>query len=117
MGYMAEIGIGAAHFIASRYDEAVALTQRGLSQQPGSWWGLRQLVTALIYSGRKDEARRACRKLLEAHPGLTIGRVNDASPFEAGTRERIAASLREAGLPEGSPDELDFAAAPDPVSD
>ncbi|WP_192254291.1 winged helix-turn-helix domain-containing tetratricopeptide repeat protein [Mesorhizobium silamurunense] len=100
MGYMAEIGIGAAHFVAARYDEAVALTQRGLSQQPGAWWGLRLLVTALVHAGRKDEARHACRRLMETYPGLTIARVGDASPFDAGTSERIAAGLREAGLPD-----------------
>ncbi|TIV65983.1 MAG: tetratricopeptide repeat protein, partial [Mesorhizobium sp.] len=100
MGYMAEIGIGTAHFVAARYDEAVALMQRGLSQQPGAWWGLRLLVTALVHAGRKDEARGACRRLVETYPGLTIAKVDDASPFEAGTSERIAAGLREAGLPD-----------------
>ncbi|TJV70014.1 MAG: CadC-family transcriptional regulator [Mesorhizobium sp.] len=100
MGYMAEIGIGAAHFVAARYGEAVALTQRGLSQQPGAWWGLRLLVTALVHAGRKDEARHACRRLMETYPGLTITKVGDASPFDADTSERIAAGLREAGLPE-----------------
>ncbi|WFP74932.1 winged helix-turn-helix domain-containing protein [Mesorhizobium sp. WSM4906] len=100
MGYMAEIGIGTAHFVAARYDEAVALMQRGLSRQPGAWWGLRLLVTALVHAGRKDEARRVCRRLMENYPGLTIARVGDASPFDAGTSERIASGLREAGLPE-----------------
>ncbi|RRI00161.1 hypothetical protein EH240_17645 [Mesorhizobium tamadayense] len=100
MSYMAELGIGAAHLIAARYEEALVMTQRGVSRQPGATWGLRQLVTALVHAGRKEEARRACDRLLESDPGLTIAKIWDRLPFEAGTRERVAASLREAGLPE-----------------
>ncbi|CAN7666540.1 winged helix-turn-helix domain-containing tetratricopeptide repeat protein [Mesorhizobium sp. LjNodule214] len=100
MGYMAELGIGAAHFIAARYEEALVMTQRGVSRQPGATWALRQLVTTLVHAGRKDEARRACGRLLESHPGLTVAKIWDQLPFEAGTRERVAASLREAGLPD-----------------
>jgi adenylate cyclase len=99
MGYMAQIGIGAAHFVASRYDEAVSLTQRGLNQQPDATWALRQLVTALVHAGRLDDAQRECRKLLESYPELTIAKVRDALPFGASTMERIVAGLREAGLP------------------
>ncbi|MDX8502771.1 winged helix-turn-helix domain-containing protein [Mesorhizobium sp. VK4C] len=100
MGYIAEVGVGAAHFVASRYEEALVMTQRGLSRQPAATWGLRQLVATLVHAGRKDEARRVCGRLLESYPGLTIARICDALPFEAGTRERIASGLREAGLPE-----------------
>lgn len=99
MGYMAQIGIGAAHFVASRYDEAVALTQRGLSQQPDATWALRWLVTALVHAGRRDDARRECRKLLESYPGLTIAKVRDALPLGSSTMERLVSGLREAGLP------------------
>jgi hypothetical protein len=54
----------------------------------------------LVHAGRKDEARRVCGRLLESHPGLTVATIWDQLPFEAGTRERVAASLREAGLPD-----------------
>ncbi|WP_217578120.1 tetratricopeptide repeat protein [Mesorhizobium sp. GbtcB19] len=100
MGYMAEIGIGVAHFIAARYEEAVVMTQRGLSRQPGATWALRWLAMTLVHAGRKDEARRVCGRLLEAYPGMTIAKICDQLPFEAGTLERIAAGLREAGLPD-----------------
>ncbi|RUU06497.1 CadC-family transcriptional regulator [Mesorhizobium sp. USDA-HM6] len=100
MGYMAELGIGAAHFIAARYEEAVVMTQRGVSRQPGAAWALRWLVATLVHAGRKDEARRVCVRLLESNPGLTVAKVWDQLPFGGNTRERVAASLREAGLPE-----------------
>ncbi|TGP20307.1 MULTISPECIES: tetratricopeptide repeat protein [unclassified Mesorhizobium] len=100
MGYMAEIGIGAAHFIAERYEEALVMIQRGVSRQPGATWALRWLVTTLVHAGRKDEARRVCVRLLESNPGLTVAKVWDQLPFETGTPERVAAGLREAGLPD-----------------
>ncbi|CDX20799.1 hypothetical protein MPLB_190014 [Mesorhizobium sp. ORS 3324] len=100
MGYMAEIGIGAAHFVAGRYEEALLMTQRGLSRQPGATWALRQLAATLVHAGRKDEARRVCARLMEAFPGLTISKICETLPCEADTRERIAFGLREAGLPE-----------------
>jgi len=99
MGYMALIGIGAAHFVASRYDKAVALTQRGLSQQPDATWALRWLVMALVYAGRRGEARRECGRLLESYPELTIAKVCDSALFGPSTMKRIVAALREAGLP------------------
>ena len=37
---------------------------------------------------------------METYPGLTIAQVGNASPFDAGTSERIAVGLREAGLPD-----------------
>ncbi|BAV50932.1 Putative integral membrane protein [Mesorhizobium loti] len=100
MGYMAELGIGAAHFITGRYEEALVMTRRGVSRHPGATWALRWLVMTLVQAGRKDEARRVCGRLLESHPGLTVATIWDQLPFEGGTRERVAASLREAGLPD-----------------
>jgi adenylate cyclase len=100
MGYTSLIGIGAAHFVAGRYDDAIAWTQRGLSQHPEAIWGLRQLVTALAHAGRKGDARRECKKLMEGYPELNIRKVDDALPFGEDTMKRIVAGLREAGLPE-----------------
>jgi adenylate cyclase len=99
MGYMALVGIGAAHFVASRYDKAVALTRRGLSQQPDATWALRWLVMALVHAGRRDEARRECGRLLESYPELTIAKVCASALFGPSTMKRIVAALREAGLP------------------
>ncbi|PBB18876.1 hypothetical protein CK219_16230 [Mesorhizobium sp. WSM4313] len=83
--HMAEIGIGAAHYIAERYEEALLMTQRGISRQPGATWALRWLVTTLVYAGRKDEAQRVCGRLLESHPELTVAAIRNQLPFEAGS--------------------------------
>lgn len=100
MGHIADVGIGAAHFVAARYEEALIMTQRGLSRQPGTSWGLRQLVATLVHVGRNDEAERVCSKMLGTYPELTIAGTCDALPFGAGTLARIAAGLRDAGLPD-----------------
>ncbi len=100
MGYICLLGVGAAHFVAGRYDEAVAWNQKGLSQHPDAIWAYRVLVPALVHAGRMEEARRSAGKLAENYPGLTISKIRDALPFGPATMERIVAGLREAGLPD-----------------
>ncbi|MFO1061751.1 MAG: adenylate/guanylate cyclase domain-containing protein [Dongiaceae bacterium] len=100
MGFIADFGIGAAHFVAGRYAEAVIWTQKGLSRQPHATWSLRVLVPALAHAGRLEEARQSLARLLESHPGLTIAKVRESLSFGPGTMERIAGGLRKAGLAE-----------------
>src|SRR5262249_31377259 len=69
MGFICDFGIGAAHFVAARYADAITWTQKGVSQQPRATWALRVLVPALVHAGRAEEARQALRRLLESHPG------------------------------------------------
>lgn len=100
IAYMADVGVGTVHFIDGRYDDAVAWTKKGCSQQPDAGWALRQLVTAYVHAGRMNEAQRACLRLRQRYPDLTLARVRDALPFGEGTMARIISGLRDAGLPE-----------------
>jgi tetratricopeptide (TPR) repeat protein len=99
-GFICDLGIADAHFAAARYEEAVAWTKKGLSQQPDAIWHFRVLVPALVHAGRKEEARRALGVLVKHYPGLTISKVRESLPFGTGMMDRIAIGLREAGLPE-----------------
>jgi adenylate cyclase len=100
MDFICCFGIGAAHFVAGRYDEAIAWTQKGLSQHPEAYWAYRVLVPALVHAGRKEEAKRAVTFLKESFPGLTISKVRHALVYGPGTMDRIIEGLREAGLPD-----------------
>jgi len=99
--HMADVGAGAAHFIDGRYDDAIVWTQRCLSQHPDGGWALRQLVAAYVHAGKLDEAQRACLRLRQAHPDLTLANLSNALPFGEGTMARVISGLRAAGLPEG----------------
>lgn len=100
IAYMADVGVGAAHFVDGRYDDAITWIQRGLSQQPDASWALRWLVSAYVHAGRLDEARRACLRLRESHPDLTLAKVRDTW-WPSAIMARILSGLRDAGLPEG----------------
>jgi adenylate cyclase len=98
MDFICLFGIGVAHFIAGRYDEAIAWTKKGLSQNPESYWAHRVLVPALVHAGRKEEAKHAATVLMESFPGLTISKVRRALVYGPRTMDRIVEGLREAGL-------------------
>jgi adenylate cyclase len=93
-------GIADAHFLKGNYEEAIRWSQKGLNQQPAAAWHLRVLVPALSHAGRKEEAGRAFRSMMEYYPGLTIAKVRNALPFGADMVERIVDGLRQTGLPE-----------------
>jgi adenylate cyclase len=94
------LGIGSAHFVAGRYEAAVAWLRKAIGEQPEWIWSYRVLVPALVLAGRPEDARQACRVLMERYPGLTINKVRDALTFSPAIMERIAAGLREGGLPD-----------------
>lgn len=100
LGYIADVGEGAAHFVDGRYDDAIVWTLRGLSQQRDHSWVLRQLITAYVHAGRLDEARRAFLRLQQSYPDLTLSKLTEALPFGESTMTRIISGLRKAGLPE-----------------
>jgi tetratricopeptide (TPR) repeat protein len=100
MGVINHVGIGSAHFVAGRYEAAVASLRKAIGEQPDWIWSYRVTVPALMLAGRTEEARHACRLLMERYPGLTIAKVRDALTFGPAIAERIAAGLRRAGLPD-----------------
>jgi adenylate cyclase len=99
MDFVCLFGIGVAHFVAGRYDQAIAWTQKGLSQQPEAYWAYRVLVPALVHAGRKEDAKCAATILMKSFPGLTISKVRRALVYGPRTMDRIIEGLGEAGLP------------------
>jgi tetratricopeptide (TPR) repeat protein len=57
LNFLYAIGIGAAHFEAARYDEAVCWFTRALSEHPTAVWNNRFLVPAYVLAGRMEEAK------------------------------------------------------------
>jgi len=100
IGFVCLHGIGDAHFVACRYDDAVAWKQKALSQKPDADWGYFVLIAALVHAGRVEEARRALGILMQHRPGLTIAKLQDSLPFGRRAMELLAAGHRAAGLPD-----------------
>jgi adenylate cyclase len=95
------IGMGCAHFVAGRYDQAASWVQTGVESYPESYWAERIAVAAVALTGARQEARRMGRRLLRKEPGLTISQARQAWPFTPAFMSRLADGLEIAGVPRG----------------
>jgi len=100
MNFNNYVGMGSAHEVAERYEEAVALYRRGLQERPHALWILRNLVASLVGSGRMDEAKVEFAHLCAAYPGLTIAKFKKAMVFSSAVLDRMGAQLKTMGLPD-----------------
>lgn len=92
-------GLALAHYIASRYDQALAHTGVVLQMRPSWWLGLLVHAASFAQLGRPDEARRTLDELSRVRPGVNAPSL-DILPFAyAHDREHLLDGLRKAGLP------------------
>ena len=100
MNFNNYVGMGAAHEVAERYDEAVALYRRGLQERPHALWILRNLVASLVGAGRLEEAKVEFAHLCSAYPGFTIAKFRKAMVYSPAMLDRMAAHLKTIGVPD-----------------
>jgi TolB-like protein/cytochrome c-type biogenesis protein CcmH/NrfG len=91
-----------AHFAAERYDEGVACEEKALRERPGFGAALRFLAACHVGLGQLDKAQSAIAEVLRLSPQSSLKRdaFGQAVYARASDRERYAAALRKAGLPE-----------------
>jgi tetratricopeptide (TPR) repeat protein len=99
--FMYKAGIGWAHFIEKRYEEAIDWAEKSLNERPQFLTALRCKVSALGLLGRAEEAHEAGSTLLTLQPDATIQNLQKLMPLK---RDKDMAvyldGLRKAGLPE-----------------
>ncbi len=100
MNFNNYVGMGCAHEIAERYDEALALYRRALQERPHADWLYRHIVSSLAGAGRLAEAAVEMERLRAIYQNLTIAKFRKAMVFTQPTFDRIAANLRKAGVPD-----------------
>jgi adenylate cyclase len=100
MVFNSHVGIGSAHFIVGRYDDAVYWYEKACLASPKAIWIHRALAAAYFYSGRQEHAEASVRKLQATYPHLTATAAAFAHVFEKEVLDRIAEGLRRAGLPD-----------------
>ncbi|MEJ0011174.1 MAG: adenylate/guanylate cyclase domain-containing protein [Bauldia sp.] len=94
-------GMGFAHFVEGRYDEAIEWTLKGVREKAGMTWAYRDLAAYYALAGRIDDARAATVVLTKTRPGLTIAKVAETLKFiEPQVLARYLDGLRIAGLAE-----------------
>ena len=98
LNFLCAIGIGAAHFEAARYQQAVHWFTRALSEHPTAVWNNRFLVPAYVLAGRRDEAKKSFAAFTHAFPNLTIAQVRAGLPYSIGFLDRVAEGLETVGM-------------------
>lgn len=91
-------GLALAHYLASRYTNALENAASTVELRPDWWLGLMVYTATLVQLGRIEEARAACGDLQSAKPGMTLASLNCLPFAKASDRDHIARGLRNAGM-------------------
>ena len=102
LGFLFAYELAFAHMLGKRFDEAMALVDRSLAEQPRWVPAVRLKVALCGHLGRAEEAQEWLLRLRELHPTLTIAEFNAfrARAFAPEVRDIYCEGLRRAGLPE-----------------
>ena len=94
-------GIGSAHHVAGRYEEALEAGQRATRESPDYLGAYGVIVRSLVSLGRLDEAKALVPRLLELAPELSVSRFRSVNPFkDKEYRKRMAEGMLAVGIPE-----------------
>ena len=94
-------GTAAAHFLAGRYDEASAWSEKALQGHTDFLPALRMAAASHAAAGRLMEAQRAMARIHQLDPELRVSKLTDVVPFRGQEDfDRYVNGLRQAGLPE-----------------
>ena len=91
-------GIAIAHYMAGRYEEAVAACRKAFQQRSGLARGTRVYIASLAQAGQLEEARAALAAMKEIHPELSIAWIKQYVPYTAAPMEKFLEGMRKAGL-------------------
>jgi tetratricopeptide (TPR) repeat protein len=94
-----------AYLVDGQYERAIECALRCLRENRTYTAAYRQLVIALVLTGRENEAQAAARRLLELEPGLTVTGFRRRYPGSASPHVDIFCdALARAGIPHSSQD-------------
>jgi adenylate cyclase len=97
-------GVALAHFVAARYEEAIAWAEKARVERPGLPFAYRVLAAAHVQLGQPERAREAAQVLLAQCPQQSLAEMMAVTPFRDGdVRRRFEDGLRQAGIPEAAP--------------
>jgi len=90
-----------AYFQVGRHEDCVKAAERGIALNADYVALYLNLTQCHVGLGQMDEAKKAAAEILRTNPKFTVGAYVAYAPFtDEGDREKSAAPLREAGVPE-----------------
>jgi TolB-like protein/Flp pilus assembly protein TadD len=92
------VGFAAAHYMASRYDEAADWARRALDVRSSHLGARRKLCASLAQAGRIEEAQSEMKQLKELQPHLSIAWVKQYVPYTPRPMRHFLVGMRKAGL-------------------
>jgi adenylate cyclase len=96
------VGQGYAMIELGEAEAAIDVIQRGIVAGHGEAFGRNAMIDCLVTLGRVEEARTLAQAILADKPWFTVAHHRqEMAMHESSYLERILASLRAAGIPEG----------------
>jgi TolB-like protein/tetratricopeptide (TPR) repeat protein len=96
-----QFGVGLAHLLAGRNDEASSWAQKALRAQPNFLPALRVLAASTALAGRLEAAQNAIARVRQIDPTFCISNLKDrVAVRRPNDLAKFADGLRKAGLPE-----------------
>jgi len=96
-------GMGVALTELGELEQAAQHLRKSMAIASGEGFGMSHLVHCLVLLGQLDEAKQVARAMLAIDPSYTVALASRiGAAFTPAHRERRLASLRAAGIPEGS---------------
>jgi adenylate cyclase len=92
------MGLAVAHYLASRYADAIDFARTAVQQRGGITAGHRIYIASLAEAGQLEEARRALQHLRELQPNISIAWCEQYVPYTPGPMSKFLDSMRKAGL-------------------
>jgi adenylate cyclase len=91
-------GIGDAHFVAGRLQEALKFHRKCLAEKPHDTGSMRRVCALLALVGQVEEARQMSRRILAEHPHFRLKQIAKTKPFGPPVLATYLNGLRRAGF-------------------
>jgi len=92
------VGMAISHYMAGRYDDAIAACRTAFQTRAGMARGARIYIASLAQAGRVEEARVALARMKETHPDLSIAWIEQNVPYTQAPMAKFLDGMRKAGL-------------------
>ena len=92
------VALAVAHFLESRYPEAVNFARKAVQERDGMTSGHRIYIASLAQAGQIDEAQLALQHLNELMPNISIAWCEQHVPYAPAPMAKFLDGMRKAGL-------------------